>query len=407
MRIRSITCFYDPATSALAPIADLAHAAEAAFTQAGFEVQTIRLATTPFPSLLAAKTKPAAIELAQSMEAAALEHGFAFVSLGPAGPDDLACFALIPEMLRVTESTFFSGIMARRPGGVSLAAVRACAEVVAASAHITPDGFANLRFTALGNVPAFTPFFPAAYCEGGQTAFGLALEAADVVHQAFQGAATLQEAQQRLVVALEDYAGRLTAVAESLARQYQAQFKGMDFSPAPFPEEGCSLGGAVELLGAQIGQYGAVAAAAILADTLDQGHWLRAGFNGLMLPVLEDAVLAQCAAEGVLTLKDLLLYSTVCGTGLDTVPLPGNATAAQLMPVLLDIAALSLRLEKPLTARLMPVPGKQAGEMTAYDFAYFKNGGVLALPEAELSGLLAGEGSFDLLPRGVYQRKWN
>lgn len=400
MRIRSITCFYDPAVSQLAPMAELARAAVVDFTQAGFEVQTTRLATTPFPLLLGErKTATAAVELAQGMETAAVTAGFSFLSLGPASPDDPACYGLIPAMIRATQNTFFGGIMAQRPGGLSLEAVRACAGVVADSANITPDGFANLRFTALGNVPAFTPFFPAAYCQGSQPAFGLALEAADVVHQAFQGADSVQEAQQRLLTALEGHAACLTAVAEGLAARFQVEFKGLDFSPAPFPEAGCSLGGAVELLGAQIGQNGAVAAAAILADALDQGNWLRAGFNGLMLPVLEDAVLAQRAAEGSLTIKDLLLYSTVCGTGLDTVPLPGDATAEQIMPVLLDVAALSLRLDKPLTARLMPVPGKQAGDATEYDFAYFRNGGVLALPDAGLAGILGRSGSFDLLPR--------
>ena len=201
-------------------------------------------------------------------------------------------------------------------------------------------GFANLRFTTLGNVPACTPFFPAAYHTGGKPAFGLALEAADVVDAAFRGASSLQEAQQRLVNALDGYASQLMSVAEQIAAQFQADFKGMDFSPAPFPEERCSLGGAVELLGAQIGQHGAVAAAAVLADALDQGRlaarWIQwshaASAGGRHSP-------PQRAAEGALTIKDLLLFSTVCGTGLDTVPLPGDATAEQIYPVLLDIAA--------------------------------------------------------------------
>ncbi|MCD4672018.1 MAG: DUF711 family protein [Anaerolineaceae bacterium] len=407
MRIRSITCFMHPQTqntlAGLTEMADLAHTATDAFQQAGFEVQTTRLATTPFPQHLPSKTVQAAREFARRMESAAVAAEFDFLSLGPAAPDDLASYALIPEMLKVTENTFFSGIMARRPGGLDLAAVRACAEVVAASADITPDGFANLRFTALGNVPAFTPFFPAAYHQGSQPAFALALEAADVVDQAFRRAGSVREARQRLVTALDAYARDLTRVAYRLADQFQVDFKGMDFSPAPFPEERCSLGGAIELLGAHIGRHGALAAAAILADALDQGHWLRAGFNGLMLPVLEDAILARRAAEGSLTIKDLLLYSTVCGTGLDTVPLPGDATAEQIYPVLLDIAALSLRLDKPLTARLMPIPGKQAGDATEFDFAYFENGGVLALPDAGVDGLLAAKETFDLNPRHSYR----
>jgi uncharacterized protein len=119
----------------------------------------------------------------------------------------------------------------------------------------------------------------------------------------------------------------------------------------------------------QVGLHGSVAAAAIMADSLDRGHWLRTGFNGLFMPVLEDSILAQ-RAQTTLTLKDLLLYSTVCGSGLDTVPLPGDATQEQIAAVLLDVAALSMRLAKPLTARLMPVPGKKAGEMTAFDFSF-------------------------------------
>ena len=87
-------------------------------------------------------------------------------------------------------------------------------------------------------------------------------------------------------------------------------------------------------------------------------------FSGLMLPVLEDSVLAERAAEGTLTIKDLLLYSAVCGTGLDTVPLAGDINANQISSILMDLAALSLRLDKPLTARLMPIPGKKAGDLT-------------------------------------------
>jgi uncharacterized protein (UPF0210 family) len=103
-----------------------------------------------------------------------------------------------------------------------------------------------------------------------------------------------------------------------------------------------------------------------------------------MQPVLEDSVLAKRAAEGTLTIKDALLYSAVCGTGLDTVPLPGDTTAEQLMPLLLDLSALALRLDKPLTARLMPIPGKKAGDETNFDFGFFANSRVMSLDSEEL-----------------------
>jgi uncharacterized protein (UPF0210 family) len=101
--------------------------------------------------------------------------------------------------------------------------------------------------------------------------------------------------------------------------------------------------------------------------------------------VLEDSVLAKRAAEGTLTIKDALLYSAVCGTGLDTIPLPGDTTSEQIVPLLLDLCALALRLDKPLTARLMPIPGKKAGDETNFDFAFFAQSRVMKLDSAGLN----------------------
>jgi hypothetical protein len=114
---------------------------------------------------------------------------------------------------------------------------------------------------------------------------------------------------------------------------------------------------------------------------------------------LEDATLARRATEGVLTLKDLLLYSAVCGTGLDTIPLPGDITIEQMAAVLLDVAVLAQRLDKPLAARLMPIPGKKAGDMTNFDFEYFTNSRVLAVEAQPLQGFLTGDETFTLNPR--------
>ena len=112
------------------------------------------------------------------------------------------------------------------------------------------------------------------------------------------------------------------------------------------------------------------------------------GFSGLFLPVLEDDRLARRAADGDLRLEDLLLACTVCGTGLDTVPLPGDATADDLLPWLLDLGALALRLDKPLTARLMPMPGLEAGDPLEFDFPFFASGAVMDLPRTRWTGPL-------------------
>jgi uncharacterized protein len=89
----------------------------------------------------------------------------------------------------------------------------------------------------------------------------------------------------------------------------------------------------------------------------------------------------------------------VCGTGLDTIPLPGDTTVDQIYAVLLDLAGLSLRLDKPLTARLMPIPGKQAGDDTGFNFEFFANSQVLALDAKPLTGLLGNAETFTIFSR--------
>ena len=93
------------------------------------------------------------------------------------------------------------------------------------------------------------------------------------------------------------------------------------------------------------------------------------------------------------------MYSAVCGTGLDTIPLPGETTPEEIAAVLLDLAALAQRLNKPLTARLMPVPGKQAGDLTSFDFPFFANSRVLGLTAQPLQRHFAGDEAFNLKAR--------
>ena len=136
-----------------------------------------------------------------------------------------------------------------------------------------------------------------------------------------------------------------------------------------------------------------------LTEAIDRANFPHTGFSGLMMPVLEDATLAKRAADGTLSVKDVLLYSAVCGTGLDTIPLPGDITVDQIIPLLLDLSALALRLDKPLTARLMPVPGKKAGDPTNFDFGFFANSKVMSLDSMPLNSSLAGDETFTIQSR--------
>ena len=405
MKIRSITYFCNPGwpldKKKLQAAGTFLAEAKTNFDAAGYEVQTRRLATIPFPLLLGAdkvfETPRLAAELSQLLE----EIDIAYASLGPAVPGIPDSYRVLPNAIAVSKNIFFSGVMADTKRGISLPAVNACADVIVQTSRLDSNGFANLNFAALANVAPGTPFFPAAYHDGKEPAFAIAMEAADVAVQAFENAETIEAGRDALIATLEENARTLVNTADLLKFKYQLKFGGIDFSLAPFPEETRSLGAAFERMGVpKVGLHGSLAAAAILTEAIERAHFPRAGFCGLLMPVLEDALLAERAAEGRLTVKDLLLYSAVCGTGLDTIPLPGDVTSGQIAALLLDISALALRLDKPLTARLMPVPGKQAGDMTSFDFGFFANSRVMALKAEPLGKVLGGEETFRLEKRG-------
>lgn len=404
MKIRSITYFFNPQwpfdENAMLDAANFIAAARPAFEAAGYEVQSARLATVPFPYLIQSGAANQVVALAAELEKAVKPYGYEYIAIGPALPESPDTYDLIPEVLAATKDVFVSGLLTVPGGGVSLPAVQACAGVIERTAVLSPDGFANLRFGALANILPGGPFLPAAYHGKGRPAFAIATEAADLAVEAVSEATSLREARQTLVSRVEEEAHRLAGIGEELEQSLQTKFGGLDFTLAPFPEQDKSFGTAIEALGVPaVGLHGSLAAAAFLTDSLDHARYPRAGFNGLMLPVLEDFTLARRAEEGFLTVKDLLLYSAVCGTGLDTLPLPGDIRREQIAAVLLDVAALAQRLNKPLIARLMPVPGKAAGEMTEFDFAFFANSRVLKVDAQPLTGLLAGNETFDLQKR--------
>ena len=399
MKIRSITYFCNPEyplkENILREAGNFLSKAKSMYEAAGYEVQTVRVATVSFSKLLGEKHIDELPKYAEQFTQAMKQNGVVYAALGPALPELPRSYRVIPEAIAASDGVFFSGVMADAQT-IHMAQVKACAEIIVKSATLEPNGFANLNFTALANVGPNAPFFPGAYHTAEKPAFGIAVECADLAVDAFAHAKSIDEGRQWLVSEMTKHGQAISKIANEL----QVEFKGIDFSLAPFPDDAHSLGKAVENMGVpKIGLHGSLAAAAILTDAIERADFPHIGFNGFMQPVLEDSILAKRAAEGVLTVKDALLYSAVCGTGLDTVPLAGDVTTDELTPLLLDLCALALRLNKPLTARLMPVPGKKAGDVTTFDFAFFANGRVMALESSPLGGAFGSGEPFTLNPR--------
>ncbi len=406
MKIRSITSFFDPGNTksdlTMENLAKLAQDCKNILMENHYEVQTLRIATIPFSFMEPDHDDDKLIKLTKDLEIKTKLSGFDYLSLGPALIDKPEYYELIPILISETDRTFFSGIIADQKTGVSIRAIQQCAKIIQKNATIEKNGFANLRFSALANVRPFGPFFPGSYHQPGQPpAISFAIEGADEVVNAFSNAKNLAEARRTLLINLEKKANELGLIISDLLADQKVVFQGFDFSVAPFPDDLHSLGIAMESLGIpSLGKHGSLAAAAFLTDALDRGNWARCGFNGLMLPLLEDSRLSKRSIDETLSIKDLLLYSSVCGTGLDTIPIPGTTSEEQIQALLLDIAALSSRLSKPLTARLMPIPGKEAGDLTSFNFEYFSNGRVLEIDAEPLTGFFSNPAeNFQLFPR--------
>ena len=396
MEIRSITFFVDPSRP-LEALALAAADARSAFAEIGRAPQTVRLATTPFPDWL--KTPGQLMELVTWCRDSRIDY----LALGPVRlNDDRAYLNQLVTLLAAHEMVFASAEVADTDSRIDTGRTAEIAALIRELAMLRPDGFGNLFFAATANCPPGSPFFPVAYRgkAGGPVSFAIATEAADLAVDVIRSAPDLATARARLVSAIEREAATLVTVASGLASRHGFDFGGIDFSLAPFPEEARSVGAALEAMGIPaVGGHGTLFAAALVAECIDRSRFPSCGFSGLMLPVLEDVTLARRAAEGILTLGDLLLYSAVCGTGLDVVPLPGDVAQEELTGILLDVAALAVRLDKPLTARLMPLPGLAAGDPVDFDFSYFAGSGVMETKRVGATGLLSGRDRVVLSPR--------
>ena len=357
-------------------------AARSRFAAAGVEVQTTRLAGSGARGITH--------DWAAAIERAARAQEIEYLSFGrlPSTSHEFVAEQMA-DLLAAGEIIFFSAdlIEGRLP---SVKMASACARAVKHLASKTADGFGNLRFAATANCPPNIPFLPAAYHAGGPPRFSIAVQAADVVVDVFQTDGSMSELEDRLVASFEAACEPVERVADQLATEYGYGFVGIDLSPAPFPSDEASIGAAIEHAGVdRFGAPGTLYISAMITRAIRRTRLRRCGFSGLMLPLLEDSVLARRAAERAPSVHELLLYSAVCGTGLDTIPVPGDISEAELAGIYLDVAALSVALDgKPLTVRLMPVPGAAAGDRTSFSFDYFANSRVLGQADAGVARLL-------------------
>ena len=363
--------------------ADLLQRARRRFSDAGYEVQTVRISTRPVFDDLADRHDDELLAYVRELQRMLEAVDIGYCSLGPAQAArpgfPLARVELIADLLAATGSINLTVQLADREHGLRSEAARPIARAMKRLADETGEGFGNFSFAMLACVEPGTPFFPAAY-HSGPASLSLGLQGVHIVESVARawretGQAmpfTLSRISELVRDALVEQARPVVDLGRTLADEEGLRFGGIDLSPAPMGQE--SIVTAMESFGyGLLGEPGTVALAAALTRALKSTGLPTCGYCGLMLPVLEDATLGKRWEEGRVGVHELLLYSTVCGTGLDTIPLPGDIEEVTLARLLLDVATLAWQLNKPLSARIFPVPGKRAGEYTTFSSPYLTN----------------------------------
>jgi uncharacterized protein (UPF0210 family) len=348
--------------------------AQTTFESRDFTVQTLRIATQPFPEYTKGMPHDEALQFFKNLDGIAQsEH--VILSIGPAylsGTDGDGQAELLAEILQNTKS--ISGTLyVTNDFGVNWPAVRAAARVMKKLSESTLHSEGNFRFAALANVPQTSPFFPAAYLTGFGHQFAVGLESAGDITAAVKDAPDLDTARRRLIDMLFQRASDVEHMALRVSAERGWTYLGLDTSPAPGKD--ASIGAAIETLSKQpFGTSGTLTAVGVITSAMKEIGLRKTGYSGLMLPILEDPVLAERWNAGLVSIDALMSYSAVCGTGLDTVPLPGDATVDQLARIIGDVATLSVKWNKPLSARLLPVAGRLAGQQTEFTDPFLING---------------------------------
>jgi uncharacterized protein (UPF0210 family) len=383
-KVRAITAFINIDSSNYASVVEdtvkFLSTAREAYRGAGFAVETIRVVTQPFPKYTSGMKRQEALALVRKYSELGARLGFS-PNIGTAMVDDgdsAAPVDLLADILssgiKVNASLIVAG-----EDGIHWRAIRQAAKMVKSVSVRSPHGGGNLNFAVTAMVKPYGPFYPGAYHLGTGHTFAVGLEGANVVADIFAQYQEPLAAEKQLSAALTRHLRAAEAVAIKVAGSSGWTYAGIDPTPAPLGD--VSIGRAIEsFTGAPFGAGGTMTAAAIVTRAVKSVPVRQVGYSGLMVPVLEDNVLARRWEEGTFNIDSLLAYSAVCAGGLDTVPLPGDITEEQIARILGDVASLAYKWRKPLAARLLPAPGKKAGERTEFEDSRMANTVVQRLP---------------------------
>jgi uncharacterized protein len=351
------------------------------FESSGYEVESLRLTTQPLAELVAGLSEDQALAFLGQFDQLSVKENF-IPNVGPAmmhDSDDPATMHLLERALSTLPNIEASAIIADETG-IHWRSIHRTAELVRYVSEHSPHSQGTFNFTATAMLKPLSPFFPGSYHTGAGGQFAIGFEGANVVRDVFaKDKGNAEAATADLTAALTKHASVADAVGNKVAAEAGWSYVGVDPTPAPLGD--VSIGAAIEAFtGAKFGSSGTLTAARIITAAVKAVPQKQIGYSGLMVPVMEDKLLAQRWAESTYNIDSLLAYSAVCGTGLDTIPLPGDISLEQMERIFGDVASLATKWNKPLSARLQPIPNKKPGDRTDFQDPYLFNTTLHPLP---------------------------
>jgi uncharacterized protein len=350
----------------------------------GYEVQTVRIVTNPFGEWLEKEIMQN--QLAQLDELLERLH-IQFCALGPA--DNVDEIRLCPAIISAS-SRFSCSANVSPTQVVNAKAAASC--FIQLSTMEEPDflkgGLGNFRFCATASCKPWIPFFPAAKSSSnfgdGFVGFAIGLENGALAKTLLSKSCSIENISTIFGEGMTVALAPVQKHAEEVALHEKTTFLGIDTSLNPSLDAGGSVAEAIECLEevSIFGGSGTLAAVAAITMTLQTLPSIKAvGYCGLMLPVCEDRRLAEIASnlEPKLRISTILSMSSVCGVGVDTVPIPGDCSETDLSSLILDVAGLAGRWDKSLSCRVFPIAGSKVGDMTEFDSPYLCNSKVFAI----------------------------
>ena len=349
----------------------------------GIRVANKRIAVTPV-SILTEGARGNPVDLGRAIDEAAGAVGVDFIggysALVHKGftRNESNFLDSIPEALASTERLCGSINAATTRAGINMDAVARVGRLIKDAAELTRDrsGLACAKFVCFANAVEDNPFMAGAFHGIGEpeAVLNVGVSGPGVVNHAVQQAPPdlplhqLAEVIKKLSFNLAR-AGEL--VGREAARRLGIPFGIIDLSLAPTPVPGDSVANILEAMGFErAGAHGTTAALALLTDAVKKGGAMASnavgGMSGAFIPVSEDAGMIEAAQAGALSLEKLEAWTSVCSVGIDMVAVPGSTSAETIAAIIADEMAIGVMNNKTTAVRIIPVPGREVGEMVEF-----------------------------------------